>query len=200
MIENKPNTGGEFVLMRDENPLLDLTGRHSSMGKPIEFTTSKQLEWLKEQRFDKAEIKRTIVLSAAKTVEKDKAHLEVISCRHVFPTNPTFEFLNDRSDFYGGKVDIWLKNVKGGEKLQFLIRTAGFVPGGATITLRSSNPTQTSLIPYTLSGSYNFVLGNVMLVPQHPVHSLALFSLEVQYHNAQYGSWLFWDCAISEVE
>jgi hypothetical protein len=76
---------------------------------------------------------------------------------------------------------------------------SGYTQGDATITVGSSVPTAFSLVPVALSGNLSLTLGNVMQIPSNPTGGLALLTLEVQFHNAQYGSWQFIDVVVTEV-
>jgi hypothetical protein len=174
--------------------------RKMDLSNPIEVTKVREDAWLKESLKSAGEIikRNRITLSAAKTVEKDKAIMDIISCRHIFPETPSVQFLNDRTDFFGGKIYFYLKNLQGPKKLQVTIRIKGLASGGATIRMGSSLPTTYSLNNIVTNGSMNFVLGNIIEIPAS-VQSLELYTIEVQFHNAMYGSWEFTDCRFQEV-
>lgn len=72
----------------------------------------------------------------------------------------------------------------------------GYASGGAEIKLGSSYPTLYSLVPIPVSGSMNLTLGNVVEVPSQPIGGMGLITLRVQFNNSQYGSWLFYDVKI----
>ena len=201
MAKAKQKKPTSIVLQREEESTLVVVNRDLTRGQqPNNYTEADQRKWAEAAlgKDLKLKLKEKIVLSAARTVVSDKAWLNATSCRNIYPGNPGIEFLNDRSDYFGGKLEFWLENLSGPKNLQFVIRMNGYSQGGATITIQSSVPTAYSLIPADVTGSMNLTLGNVMKVPSSTPGGLALLTLEVQFHNAQYGSWQFVDVTITE--
>ncbi|MCB0647061.1 MAG: hypothetical protein KDC49_10385 [Saprospiraceae bacterium] len=186
------------VLIYDEFPKLDVQVASPTKlmnNKPTQVDSKLEAKWAKDmfKDVDLKKVKTTLTLSAAQTTISGKAHLEAVACRNVFPTNPTIEFHNDRSDHFGGQLYFWLHGLKGGEQMQFIIQMTGYASGGAKIRVGASYPTLYSLVPIEVQGSMNLTLGNVLQVASQPTGGLGLVTLEVNFNNAQYGSWLFWD-------
>ena len=180
------------------NPSSQRRYEHNST---LEVTKESKHEWVKKGIDTSVfKLKERVVLSAANTSIKNKGWVEVISCRNVFPTNPSFEFMNDRSDKFGGKVYFYLQNVKPNSKLQFTIRIGGYSSGGGTIKIGCSTPTTYSLSPININGSMNLVLGNIMQVPSNPPGGLALITIEVQFNTTNFDIWSLKDCVVEEVE
>lgn len=192
------------IFQYEEFPLLELTSSHPTnfqRNTPNQYDSTMETKWAKDlkKNFDPKKVKLPLVLSAANTYVKGSGRLDVVSCRNVFPTNPTIEFINDRTDHFGGEISIWLEGLKGGEQLQFIIRMTGYSSGGAQVKIGASYPTQFSLVEIPVSGSMNLTLGNTLLVPAQTTGGLGLITLRVQFNNAQYGSWLFWDVKIKDL-
>jgi hypothetical protein len=190
-----------LILQHDQQTAVEIVGRNVMRGQgPTRYTDADQRKWavVALSKDVKLRLKERIILSAAKTLISDKAWLNAISCRNVFAESPAIEFLNDRTDHFGGKLEFWLENLSGPKNLQFVIRMTGYSQGGATITVGSSFPTAFSLVPVTITGSMNLTLGNILQVPTSTPGGLGLLTLEVKFHNAQYGSWQFIDVSITE--
>ena len=199
-----PPTKNNFdkqVLQYDAAPLLnisDLKAGNVLRNTPTQYDTKLEAKWAKEmsKATDFKKVKLPLIFSAANTFEKDKGHLDVVACRNIFPTNPTIEFHNDRSDHFGGEISIWLEGLVGGEQLQFIIRMGGYNSGGAEVKIGASYPTSYSLTPIQISGSMNLTLGNVLQVPSQPTGGLGLITLRVQFSDSQWANWLFYDVRI----
>ncbi|HMP30129.1 MAG TPA: hypothetical protein PKD85_11040 [Saprospiraceae bacterium] len=191
-----------MIIDYQSEPLLNpMTQRKFETNTTIEVSPKKKQDWIKKAvDTGVLKLKERVVLSAASTKVKDKGWVEVVSCRHVFPTNPSFEFLNDRSDKFGGIIYFYLENVKPNSKLQFTIRMSGYTGGGASIRIGCSTPTRYSLTPITISGSMNLVLGNIMHIPSNPPGNLALITIEVQFNTSYADSWSLRDCVVEEIE
>ena len=192
------------VLLYEAFPKLDtgsLKNRNFERDTPNQYGTKQEAKWAKDLKkgIDFTKVKLPLVLSGANTFVKDKGWLDVVSCRNIFPTNPTIEFVNDRTDHFGGEVSIWIGGLKGGELMQFIINITGYSGGGAQIKIGASYPTQYSLVPIDVTGSMNLTLGNALIVPAQTNGGLGLITLRVQFNNAQYGSWLFWDVKIKDL-
>jgi hypothetical protein len=186
---------------QDEVMLNPISQRKFEHGSSLEVTQENKIEWIKKGLDSSVlRLKEKVVLSAARTSIKSKGWVEVISCRNVFPTNPSFEFMNDRSDKFGGKIYFYLQNVKPNSKLQFTLRMQGYTSGGATVKVGCSTPTTYSLTPITVNGSMNLVLGNIMHVSSDPPGGLALITLEVQFNTTNFDLWSFKDCVVEEIE
>lgn len=200
MKENLANN--PVVIEYQEEVMLNpLTVKRNQAGGPLEVDILKKKKWT-EAGIDKEifKLKEKLVLSAAKTSVKGKGWLEVVSCRNIFPPNPTIEFMNDRSDKFGGMLYFWMQNVKPGSKIQFTIRISGYTSGGAIIKIGTSTPTQYSLTPITAAGSMNLVLGNIMHVPSDPPGNLGLVTLTVNFLSQSYDLWMFHDFVAEEIE
>ena len=196
------NLDSPMVKEYESEILLNPVTLRNYENKPsIEVTTAKKLKWAKEDigRID-LKLKNKVVLSAANTRIVSKGWMEVISCRNVFPTNPSVEFVNDRSDKFGGKIYFYLENAKPNTKLQFTIRIGGYTSGGAIIRIGCSTPTQYSLSPINVNGSMNLVLGNIMNIPSNSSSNLALITLEVQFNTTNFDLWSMYDCSVEEIE
>jgi hypothetical protein len=202
MAKAKRKKSSSMILQHEEQAALVVVNRNVTRYEPTRYTEADQRRWAEAvlDKDVKLKFKETITLSAARTVVNDKAWLNAISCRHVWPGNPGIEFLNDRTDFFGGKLEFWLENLSGPKNLQFIIRMNGYNEGGATITVGSSSPTAFSLVPVIITGGMNLTLGNIIQIPSNPTGGMALLNLEVQFHNAQYGSWQFVDVVFTEVQ
>jgi hypothetical protein len=190
-----------LILQHDLQAQLVVENRNLHRGpRANQYTEANQLEWAESAlgRDVTLKLKDKITLSAARTLIKDRGWLNAISCQHVFPTNPTIEFNNDRTDHFGGKLEFWLENITGGKNYQFIIRMNGYNQGGATISVGCSQSTAYSLVPVNVTGGMNLTLGNVIQIPSKPSGGLVLLTLEVQFHNAQYGSWQFIDVVFTE--
>jgi hypothetical protein len=202
MAKTKRKKPTSIVLQREEESTLVVVNRDLMRGhQPNQYKEADLQKWAEAAlgKDLKLKLKEKIVLSAAHTVVSNKAWLNATSCRNIYPGNPGIEFINDRSDFFGGKLEFWLENLSGAKKLQFVLRMTGYTQGSATITVQSSVPTAYSLIPVDISGSMNLTLGNVLQIPSNTPGGLALLTLDVQFHNAQYGSWQFVDVTFTEV-
>lgn len=201
MAKAKRKKPTSLVLQHELQPELIVVDRNVTKGaKPNDYTERNLKEWAAAAVGSDVnlKLKEKIVLSAASTVVKNKAWLNAISCRNVFPENPSIWFHNDRSDHFGGKMEFWLENLSGPKKLQFVIRMTGYC-NGATITVGASCPTAYSLLPVTVNGSMNLTLGNILNVPSSTPGGLGLITMQVEFHNANYGAWEFVDVTITEV-
>lgn len=202
MAKTKPKKPTSVILQHNTQPTLEIFDRNVMRGnQPPKYTDANQRQWA-EEAFDlntKLKLKERMILSAANTVIRDKAWLNVASCSNIYTQNPAIEFQNDRDDHFGGTVDCWLENLTGPKNLQFLIRISGSSTGNVTLTLGSSLPTITSLIPVTISGSMDMVIGSVLQIPSNSGDGLGLISLKVQFHNAEWAYWHFVDINITEV-
>lgn len=202
MAKEKPKKPTSVILQHNTQPTLEIFDRNVMRGnQPPKYTDANQKTWAEAAvgKDSKLKMKERMILSAANTVIPNKAWLNVASCSNIYTQSPAIEFLNDRSDHFGGEVDIWLENLTGPKKLQFLIRISGSSTGNVTLTLSASFPTITTLLPATVSGSMDMVLGNILEIPSNPSGGLALISLKVQFHNAEWAFWHFVDINITEV-
>lgn len=201
MAKAKRKKTPSVILQSEVRTGLDIVGRNVVRGQqPTIYSEADQRRWAMEALgIDvKLKFKEKIILSAAKTFISDKAWLNAISCHGVFAESPAIEFVNDRADHFGGKVEFWLENLSGPKNLQFTIRMTGYSQGSATISVKSSIPTSYSLVPIDISGDMNLTLGNILLVPGNPSGGLGLVTLEVDFHTAQNGSWQFIDVNFTE--
>lgn len=202
MAKAKAKGAPSMILQHAPQAALEITGRNVLRGQqPTRYTDANLREWTAATlgRDVSLKLRERIILSAARTRVADKAWLNAISCRHVFAEMPAIEFLNDRSNYFGGRLEFWLENLSGARILQFTIRMTGYSQGGATITIGASFPTVLSLVPLQVNGSMNFTLGNTLQVPANPPGGLGLVTLDVQFYNAQSGSWQFIDVVFTEV-
>ncbi|MBK8636052.1 MAG: hypothetical protein IPN72_21815 [Saprospiraceae bacterium] len=124
------NINDPQVLLYEAFPKLDtgsLKNRNFERDTPNQYDTKHEAKWAKDLKkgIDFTKVKLPLVLSAANTFVKDKGRLDVVSCSNIFPTNPTIEFVNDRTDHFGGEVSIWLEGLKGGELNAHIINITG---------------------------------------------------------------------------
>lgn len=190
-----------MVLQHEAETALDIVGRNVMRNhRATIYTEADQIKWAKKVigKDVKLKFKEKIILSAAKTLIAGKGWLNAISCQNIFAENPSIWFDNDRNDHFGGKLEFWLENLSGPKNLQFVIRMSGYSQGGATVSVKASMPTVYSLVPIDIIGGMNLTLGNILQVPSSTPGGLGLVTLEVEFHNAQYGSWEFIDVNFTE--
>lgn len=129
-----------------------------------------------------------LTLSAAATKVSDKGFLNAINCRNMFPDGPNIDFVPQ--DSFGGKVEVWMKNVVQGDSFTVQFRVVCGYAGNWKISSSETAQYQTPITP--VSQSIDF-----FIPPVTKDYGLVLISLEPLFTN--YGSWVFHDVIFQKI-